>query len=580
MRFFGSPQALRQNKWTSLIAQHLRVGYVGGILLIDGAILLVIVVDLARFAMTDRSLGASVRVAVTTASWNDFRLAVSAFAYLAIALPLLAGVINVLTEAGPRLAGLFGVKQRFVAPLHLAASAVVSASPLLLRGMQFISGPQGDIIDSYDFRPMFPFLLTLIGSVAITVTTAAAIILPEVIGYVVTEDQLPRPWVRYRALLNLADFRSAFYPTKAGPGNFVAGSLAPELGYVARRTAESWTRYQERVPGTNEAAAFLADRVERCRKRVANLLAKRLTSTGLIWFSANTSRAIEVFIESIARPRTVVLSPFEHASEAAVAHWASQAGSETKLVWNPALPEHYALSGATLETFLRGYFSKQLEKETGRNTIVVISEVCYLTGRVLPLNGVIGALPEKCSILVDASHAVGAVEQSEPLTRYNGYVFSAHKWLMSSEPCGVLVLNQARGAKPYDCWQEQGIISTGNARAILAFDAALQFIEEARYGSLVHRGAALRNYFASRIPEKLEIVTGIDCDGLGLIVCVRPRSNASWRVNNLAQHCRVNGHHVHEFKMGKQLWLRLCFPFFVDRRAIDELCLTLNAVAL
>lgn len=187
-------------------------------------------------------------------------------------------------------------------------------------------------------------------------------------------------------------------------------------------------------------------------------------------------------------------------------------------------------------------------------------------------------------MIVDGAHAVGNYPAAASSAVWDVYLFSAHKWLMSSEPCGVL-LSRAPLAPidtPYDCWQSEPPLSFGSARMMAAFQASLDVFRQVPMERLWNRSVDLRERLRDRLDKKVVFI-GLDAGQMPTnMVAFRPVDGTKWScdVQTLKAHFRKK--HMYPLILDEidpeVPWLRVAFPYFLDVAEVDALCKAIEDV--
>jgi len=393
-----------------------------------------------------------------------------------------------------------------------------------------------------------------------------------------------------------------------------SASMAPGIKAIGLSTQQYHDLYQRAVPTSDRARRILVENANRARALLANYLfgddekRKRLFN---IEFFPGTSRALEAGMLRIGNVKQVILSPYEHPSQVDVARWLCDTHGINSFT-------HVSVDFASfferqwqeqVATVLQRIGDVMLPDGDGR-VVLVLSEVHYLTGLRIDVAEIIKALRDVRNdliVIIDASQAVGNL--TNPLTSFieelrpdDLYYFSAHKWLMSPNTCGVLVSqirNVSQGVQPYDAFGLQLPTSTIDPNTIFGLVAALEFLfgEAALFPVLHEMSAMARSYFLTFAEDKnthFEIIRSASTDrNVSLFLAVQPKFGSKWRLGKTrfwdslrsrgvdltvvpeAEPYFASGEGGDQAESRNYL-LRISFPYFLSGRSVQRLVKHLN----
>jgi selenocysteine lyase/cysteine desulfurase len=296
------------------------------------------------------------------------------------------------------------------------------------------------------------------------------------------------------------------------------------------------------------------------------------------------------------QPVKVIISPYEHPSEIQVAQWLDAPGriESTQLKLPPQIfHQDWEHHESEIENQL-----KAIVKEKGWNYLLVISEVCYANGMIIPVERVMELFRKikveddeiEISFLIDASHSVGNYEGSFgdgnlKLESRDAYVFGSHKWLLSPEPCGVLIT--ANGAnehskKPYDIWRDELPATTVGLARIGSFVSSLELIlKEDRYANFMSLSKLMKEEFIKSVEDKFSVVGNSSNQRLSNMIAIKPKDGYQWIklhedelqacLSRVGVNCKVID------KGDDTLWVRLTFLYFITYSDIKQLKSKLEA---
>jgi selenocysteine lyase/cysteine desulfurase len=362
--------------------------------------------------------------------------------------------------------------------------------------------------------------------------------------------------------------------------NFYGLAVAPEIRWIRNSTNELVQLYQDYVPGSARATSLLLELAEECRALIKELLlgpAEREDCR--IEFVGGTSRAVEVALARTGRPQKVIISPFEHPSAMEVAKWfASIAGAE---LYQPGFaPQDYFLPWQQQEDLLLAEIATALDGV--QSAALVLSEVNYATGVVIPVEQVIRRLYRSSSrsqlkIILDGAHAAGNNQNPRGISQCASYVFSAHKWLLAPEPCGVIVSYrpQADELVPYDAWNSALPATTVNVHMLAGLVSSLRFLKKLGLETLWEHSRQLRQRFIDRIQNLFTVVGEGSGMETTLLLAISPHPERRWKFSAAELSAYLQNNSVHALVMNvdpEVSWIRVAFPCFIGFEHVDVLC--------
>ena len=362
--------------------------------------------------------------------------------------------------------------------------------------------------------------------------------------------------------------------------NFYGLAVAPEIRWIRQSTNELVQLYQDYVPGSTRATGLLLELAEECRALIKELLLDPGDRENCrIEFVGGTSRAVEVALARTGRPQRVVISPFEHPSVMEVAKWfVSISGAE--LCRLEVKPQDHFRPWQEQEDLLVAQVKEAL---SGIQTAtLVLSEVNYATGVVIPVERVMDRLYQfmnrSClKIILDGAHAAGNNQNPRGVSQCASYVFSAHKWLLAPEPCGVIVSHNPPLDElvPYDAWNRTLPATTVNVHMLAGLVSSLRFLQQLGLERLWKQSRRLRRRFTDRIQGLFDVVGEGSGTETTLLLAISPRSEKQWKFSatELSAYLQSNSVHVLVMNIDSSApWIRVAFPCFIDFEHVDVLC--------
>jgi selenocysteine lyase/cysteine desulfurase len=384
----------------------------------------------------------------------------------------------------------------------------------------------------------------------------------------------------------LADYKEpgalpVFAPvTNSDKLNFYGLAVAPEIRWIRNATNQLVDLYQEYVPGSARATGLLLELADEARKFIRELLLDHAEADGCrIEFVGGTSRAVEVALARTGQPRKIIISPFEHPSVIEVAKWfVSISGAE--LCQLHFTPQHFFRYWQEQEDDLINQIADAIT-DTKAATLV-LSEVNYATGAVIPVERIIDRTyqftsPSALKIILDGAHAAGNNQNPRGIAKSSSYVFSAHKWLLAPEPCGVIVSYNPPPDQlvPYDAWNATLPATTVNVHMLAGLVSSLHFLKKLGMETLWEHSRKLRRRFVERTQSLFTVVgehSGVDTT---LLLAIHPSPGRRWKFSAAELSAYLQSNSVHALVMNidpEVSWLRIAFPCFINFEHVEILC--------
>jgi selenocysteine lyase/cysteine desulfurase len=402
--------------------------------------------------------------------------------------------------------------------------------------------PAAEVLAGYEYgpryvaEPSFHFLLSFIttGDFIAQSTGLLIAVVGAVVGAWLWESySRGKPTVasKYITGLELADLAGALQPRHGRRVlNFNSAAIAPELRGVRRLVDESFRRYQMVGPGSLRSEEILRATAEHAAEHLRVVLPALASRP--IRFCSNTSRALEFVIRSVPEPRSILLSPFEHESEYAVASWVASTSLSTEIVATPVNELQLALDDCASAWALfkeRVTNATELATRQGRVLVIVVSEVWWLSGHRLPVSELFtDARLNGQRIVVDGAHGAGSLRDTITVPAPHAYVFGGHKWLLASEPIGVAV---SEDALAFDTFERKSQ-STASMRSIAALEASLALVQRLDLEMLHQRRRVARRVFCGAIEDDFEVMGEAAEWEETPLLALRPRAGLSWVAEN------------------------------------------------
>lgn len=320
--------------------------------------------------------------------------------------------------------------------------------------------------------------------------------------------------------------------------NWFDGGITPTLQVVCEGAENVVKKYDRLGPGSDRSARYLREELSRVRQLIRELILGDQHQKHVISVFPGTTRALEVAILRCNAER-IIISPLEHPAERNACIWVG-ANTNTPVI---DLSVSGSPVGLTTEWNERDYCKTVFEPHlgAGRN-LLIISEVDFRTGRRIDIGSVMrwkkewnkkyGSPDRSVEVIIDGAHAIGNIDRRISGKEHFAYVFSGHKWLGASEPCGVLIMPKERTSLDtvsYDELTDTLSMSTASPRMIGALRYALESIKnqggiERRMKMSLHH----RRRFIELIRDYCRPVVREDAQITGLCLII-PQQDFMWK---------------------------------------------------
>ena len=559
---------------------HLDLGYGPFLLALDVLIVLGLVGDLVRYHHRGYSPQAALW-AVSLPTGGELLEAIVAVLFLAFVVPLYLAAFRVLGGRRPFLLEAPRWHGKRVVLLHLGLSTLIAGSFTLGRSMQSLSGYEWAGADkSFAFNPYLQPLLTSYVGEALLGTMGLLVFVGATLGARFMEEAEVPGWVgNYFWRCLLADSRGEFNPTvQKNDLNLNVAEVAPEIVYTRSYADRVTDTYQKSVPGTRGSREVVERLADECREQLQEMLVPEdQMDRWKMDFCSRLGVAAQLTLASVPHSSEIMLSPFEHSLTANVAR---QYATRAKCPLHAIRFDSRDYSKTWKEQV--EIVVRQADDHIGRSAkscILLLAEVCSVTGTVVPVRDIVSALRKrrpnvKWTIVVDGSFAVGNGRRVSITDHCDRYFFCADRWLLSPEPCGVVVAPlEAGGAQGVDSGRLEraraGVRSLGGLRAGLAL------LNRVGAATLWKRSRDARDFLARSVRRRfIQVAAPDSIDDQTLMLTLHPREHLRWRIEQaekLQKYFESHGAYVKvmEIERGRP-WVRLSFPYFVDFGRLRE----------
>lgn len=366
--------------------------------------------------------------------------------------------------------------------------------------------------------------------------------------------------------------------------NFWKLAVAPQQGEIADCANELMRRYAQYIPGSEECSKFLLSLALECRERIRNtLLSPSDRNHCNIEFVPNMCRGLEVALCRIKGLSRIILSPYEHPSALAVAQWLGNIiGADVCQLHFEATD--YLLSRSKQEKKLVNMIQDELQNSRGA-TALILSVVSYATGLVIRTREIMDQLQFKDDsslyVILDGAHAAGNYISDTDIHKCWSYVISVHKWLLSPEPCGVIITPRpvSDADVSYDTWSRSFPATTANVRIFTSLVSSLRAIDRVGLENWHAHSIRLRDHFIQRMNSRLSVIgysAGMEMTSF-IAVCPNLGYHWRWKKEELSKFLEQHSVYLLILSIDPETpWMRIAFPYTLNIQQVDELCNVLN----
>jgi selenocysteine lyase/cysteine desulfurase len=562
-----------------ILAVHIRGGYVLALTCIPAVALVMVSLDLIR---ADRS---GLDTGLALASWPEaaalFQVASSAFTFTVI-IPILLTPLVALSRGRLAITRALRSRTRLWSILAVVLSSCASYSVIPLTELQKLSGyrifPAAVTLHEFAFRSYYLSVETRLPAFLLWLMPIAV----TAIGLSTKIFGIPRQQTitDYIAFLENQALPTRFAPLHGRKKiNFNAGGLAPLLVGVDRDWRSQLSAYQKSVPGSDIARKFLEECWSDCKDLLKPFGIVGSAGRQLRLFSG-TSRALERALAEFPPDAEVLISPYEHHSEALVST------ANRSVAYLKVSPDFLSLPWTRQREELLNGIAHHSAKVNTEQFILLLSEVCWATGFRVPVDQIVPEIRQACKkarpvIVIDGAHAVGNALPPHPVDVGDAYIFSGHKWLLAPEPCGALISNRPKPI--YDAWVERTPDTSVGPSYVCGLRAALRLLGSLPATLRAQRVDALRKRLLRSVSETLT-VTGPSAnqDATGILT-FRPHQGYRWKGDVVALTARFQASGIHVLILDnpsvtgdEEPWIRISLPFFSDWGEVVTLGKTLR----
>ncbi|MDE3058165.1 MAG: aminotransferase class V-fold PLP-dependent enzyme, partial [Bacteroidota bacterium] len=393
-------------------------------------------------------------------------------------------------------------------------------------------------------------------------------------------------------------------------------SMAPSIRSVEATRTKYHDDYQRRVPTSQNARDLLFHNANEARDYLKEYLFSKdqtLRNAFKIEFFTGTSRALEAGILRLKDISHIVLSPYEHPSQIDVVNWLVRrpASNITCSSLRPSGPDFFQAQWQDQMKSVCERIRNDTKDRSGKIAIV-LSEVHFITGIQIKVEEIISELNrtnKNFIFIIDGSQAVGNLECPfqefhEQLLPQGFYYFSAHKWLLSPNTCGVLIspihAEDAIGIQPYDMFGNALPNSTIDPNTIFGISSSLKYLfdNENLFKKFWKISNLLKQDFKTELEKANSNLMTIESTtpslNSSLFLAIEPKNGFQWKFAEddfwtdlrksgidltfipKTNFPKKNPYFENELNDSKSYCLRISFPYFLAGKNIKDLAKHLN----
>jgi hypothetical protein len=459
-------------------------------------------------------------------------------------------------------------------------------------------------LTSYEYEPVYYHLWTLI--------IAGGVLAPLMIKIVVA--LLPKNYKKTRVefihWFNSADISSEYFPKQRSNLIFVnTASMAPSIRWISKKEEACRNDYQKLVPTSDDAKTYLTNKAEECRNFIFQYLIKEQAKKKAfsIEFLPGTSRGLEVGLTQIKNLKKIILSPYEHPSQYNVVEWFAEIKQNIDCKFIPMDNAKLETNWETQKKWLVNLIKNELPADQSK-VAILLSEVHYVTGLYLNIDEIIQEIRpdhENSNIvfIIDGSQSVGNLlkpfkDLMDSLHGEDFYYFSAHKWLLSANTCGVIIArqNSDRYKKfPYDLFGDGPPSATIDPGVIFGIYASLEYLinnHMSRFKKFQKQSQGLKESFIDNIGDRFEIIKSVTTEmNTSSFIAMKPKTGFEWKEADSKEFWKMitkkaavdltlvglpDAAVANDTDNYTDWWVRLSFPYFLQPRSLKQLIKHLN----
>jgi hypothetical protein len=570
-----------------VVTRQVRLGFSGFLLLLDLSLIAIFWSDVWKFRSMGFSLYAAARLPLGD-RWRD-GISNGSLLFVAVMLvfPLALATLRVMGTRFPISA--YRLRPQTVTWFHTAIILPFGCIALFLEvSMRTLSGYKFSGANPPEalFSPRLERMIQLFGTILIDIPrylidwrvlfSLGFFALMAYLGY----QRFPDFYNDYWLGSILADIDPFYIPSSFAERGYLGSRyISPETKGVRREVTASLNSFYDSAGRVTASKEMLSATVARTKELVANLFSKEQIGTGdfEVRFLPDHSWALLAALSSVSDGHRIVFLPFLDDSVAEVVE--ARPDLKRRSVFIPKAEEPWIDDWSKEEHRLLDCFASSVPMD-GAGLVIVTGELDGPTGLVLPIPQLVSRLVEKGykpEMIIDGTASVGNKGTLRFLAQTKVYLFAVNQWLVSNEPCSVVISRgNQNGAHGQAWWEESIAYAPTNLRSIRAFEAALKFIRGiGGFNALWARQEILSRKFREGIFTKFEVVGDTDHLERSFLVTVKPARPYHWKAD---AHRQVEQYGLSAClsSYGSELLFTATFPYYLNLWRVNRICQMLN----
>jgi hypothetical protein len=547
--------------------------------------------DVFAYTRLGLSFPLALSLAYEGAKTGQLQHAMFVVLFLALIMPTLVGLLLVGVPLGSLRTFVSQMRSRKMAVLYVTLCLAIGVLDAVSAQMPIVSGYRNSTSGGeYDFVSWFNVALnhTVLRYYGLLGGLLSGSLLRILVMIFTGDWAWLEKWSSYATNAQLADLNGIFAPEHGREQLNFDNSPAPAIRYVDLRVRAFLRTYWRMIPGSQAARGFLHNSWQDCRKNLDRISSANLDSDrDKLRLFPSWARALEAALEEMPRPKCLIPSPYASPGASSVIERLKQGDlAEAQPLGFGA--DFYSLPWTEQKNALVKRIILSASRD--RTNIVILGEVCHVTGRAVKVPELIEAigkhLPASLSVLflVDGSDAIGNVRQLSARAPADAYVFAGNQWLMAPEPCGMVITRrtESNGASSGDFWDPALPMNEKGVVVLAGLWAGLSLWKAVRPERMFARSEELAKRFLSRVESEVVVIgeeSGMEASS---IATVKPRPGSQWMAESREELIRqLNSLGIHagvvEPEPGR-FWARFRFPYFLDGVDVDRAARALQKI--
>ncbi len=564
----------------SFVVQHIRVGYKNYLIVIDLILIFLIASELLiKFSISNIS-------ALVFSQTSLFIIeAWIILAFLLLVLPIIASISRILI--GPKgifVKPFFGTRNRYTSVLHFFLAIIVAYAIVLCYSHETISGYTLEL-ETYEKKALsVSYVYAIVEFVKGIIIVFGSL---EALGILVTiiVGSTNRVFMNYRIMADLVDLKSIYYP---GPNrhtmNFNSGAFFPRIKFITKSRRKYLNRYNSYTSTSNRAKQVLSNLSEETKSKFRAFLINSgfISKNNInIVYYPGTTRTLEVLLNSYKQTFEVILSPYEHPTIIRLIE--RYKGCDTINKYHIIRKNEDFFNKSINDQIID--LSNEIEityTDKCKFKLLIISQVFYATGDIIKLSNLQSKINKSIQIIVDGSHALGNLEEPGLNFNFEAYFTSAHKWLCSPFPLGILIYRKdgllhfsEDLLETYDSWGTNKLpLTTSDISPLAHFMGSIDLLSKLTFEEVNSRIQLQKQRFKELFNDRFEFVTKSECIDLTNMLAIKPKQNFTWKEpEKLKQNLEDVGIDIEviECYNVKKPWVRISLAYFLEIRNIEAL---------